>query len=92
MSDNKNIKRSNKYHLPQGYPWQKAEQSIPVDLLCGDRLLVAVPLSNGGYDYCVITAQETGFDDESGSPWCAWGWDDVEHYCLLDPRKPGAES
>jgi hypothetical protein len=55
-------------------------------MLVGDRILVAIPLHGGGYEYQVIIVEEFGFGVD-GEYW-GWGWDDVESYILLDgPRE-----
>lgn len=61
--------------------------SEPPPFLVGDRALVAVPLHQscgGGFDYAIIVATETGWDDSDGDVWSAWCWNAVSHYIPLD--------
>lgn len=58
-----------------------------VELECGDRILVAIPLHEdygGGYDIQLIIPTETGFDDPHHDSWDTWSWDDVEYYSKVN--------
>ena len=60
-------------------------------MLVGDRFLVAVPLSSGGFDLAVIVADEVGFNGSDGDAWSAWDWSDVEFYIPLDGPRTSQE-
>jgi hypothetical protein len=55
-------------------------------MLVGDRVLVAVPLRKGGYDYQILTVEERWFEKD-GEYWSDWDWDDVEWYIPLDGHR-----
>jgi hypothetical protein len=64
--------------------------SFTVDLSVGDVLLVAVSIYHNSvsrYEYCTITATETGFETNDGEQWCEWAWSEVEWYCKIEPPK-----
>lgn len=73
-------------------PWVKNpdydKPGFAVKLFCGDKVLAAVPLHNGGYEIHLITMTETGFDDAAGEMWSDWSWSDVEYYCVALPPLP----
>ncbi len=75
------------YKPPAPLSWVLAGKDPP-PVLVGDRLLVAVLLSTGNYEYQVIHASETGWDEDYGVPWSAWDWSAVTHFCRLDPIRP----
>jgi hypothetical protein len=55
-------------------------------MLVGDRVLVAVPLYNGKYDFHLLIVQERWFEKD-GEYWTDWDWDDVEWYIPLDGHR-----
>ena len=83
--------------LPADGGWRRnpdyGTNKFTSNLSCGDRILVAVPLSKssgGGYDIHLIIPTESGFNDADGDYWGTWSWDDVEYYMTL-PSPPQAE-
>lgn len=79
---------------PTAIPWRKREDH-PELFEDGTRYLVAVPMHDdcgGGFEMHVVTVRidegAFGFDDAHGDSWCAWSWEDVSHYIVLDGKGP----
>lgn len=75
-------------------PWIENTERETADgppCLVGDRFLIAVPLSRGGYEYSVIVADEVGWTDPDGESWSAWAWSSVSHYIPLDGQRTKEE-